>query len=376
MRTASRPRSGSGAGFGSGVGSGVGPDPASALPHDGQPLAARRVLVPRGGAAGERWAAAIRELGGEPVVSPLTETAPPADTGALAAAAERWNRGEYDWLVVTSANAVRAFAEAGARPGSAAVAAVGPATAEALRERGFEVALTPERDFSATGIAEALLARIGPGGNARGAGADARTSDDRAADARTADGRAADARGADGRGADGRTAPQERNGSAATAPVRLLLPLSEIASTELETALAAAGHDPDRVTAYRTVPAARDAAAEAEVAAGRIDAILAMSGSGAREIARRFAPLPPGTLIIAIGGPTARALAGCGVEAAAVASEHTVDGVLAAFVAALDPASEPDPTSRPDPAPELDPAADPASPARSTRRSDHGGTTA
>lgn len=290
---------------------------------DAQPLIGRRVLVPRGGAAGERWAAAIRELGGEPVVSPLTETAPPADPAALVAAAERWNRAEYDWLVVTSANTASTFVEAGARPGDAAVAAVGPATAEALRERGFQVALMPERDFSATGIAEALLERIG---------------------------------------------------GAATAPVRLLLPLSEIASTELETALAAAGHDPDRVTAYRTVPAARDAAAEAEVAAGRIEAILAMSSSGAREIARRFAPLPTGTLIIAIGDPTARALAQYGAEAAAVATEHTVDGVLAALVAALDPASEPDPASVP--APELDPATDPASPARSTRRSDHGGTTA
>jgi uroporphyrinogen-III synthase len=298
----------------------------SPAPRSGTPdLAGRRILVPRDGATGERWAAAIRERGGEAIVVALTETAPPEDSSALADAVERWNRGTYDWLVLTSANGAHAVADAGARPGAAEVAAVGPATAEALRERGFRVMLQPEHDFSAAGLAEALLDRIGiAAAGTAGAG--------------SATGRPADP-------ADVR---------------RLLLPLSEIASDELERALAAAGHVPERVTAYRTLPAPRDAVREAEIVAGGVDAILVLSGSGAAELVRRFGPprtgsLPGGSLLAAIGEPTARALAAHGLRADAVAPRHTVDGLLDALAARLaDPAF---PSETPDPE-----AADPAAP--------------
>lgn len=253
----------------------------------GRSLAGRRILVPRGGALGDRLAAGIRERGGEAVVAPLTVTAPPERPDALAAAADRWNRGSYDWLVVTSAAGAHAFAEAGAKPRSSPVAAVGPATADTLGERGFEVAVQPGRDFSARGLAEALIEAL---------------------------------------------AGRERR--------RLLLPLSEIAGTDLQAALTAAGHSPERVTAYRTIPAPRDAELETAVAAGGFDAILAMSGSGAREIARRFAPIPAATAVVAIGGPTARALADFGLRAGAIAEEHTSGGLLAVLAALPLPPSD------------------------------------
>lgn len=311
---------------------------ASAERADALGLSGRRILVPRGGAAGERWAQAVRERGGEPVVAALTETAEPQDPGPLTAAVERWNRGDYDWLVVTSANGAHAVADAGARPataaGAARVAAVGPATAEALRERGFAVALQPEHDFSAAGVANALIDVIG----------------DRAA--------------------------REQ---------RLLLPLSEIASTELEEALLRAGHAPERIAAYRTVPAPRDAAQEARIVAGGVDAILVLSGSGAAELARRFGPtggngLPGGAMLAAIGAPTARALAAHGLRADVVAARHTVGGLLDALAEHVaDPGSRDSAragsrdtprtaprsdarTSAPAPDPALDPALDPAPP--------------
>ncbi|WP_449281163.1 uroporphyrinogen-III synthase [Leucobacter sp.] len=259
--------------------------PADSNPSGEGDLVGRRILVPRGGAQGERLAAGIRARGGVPVIAPLTVTAPPEDPAALVAAAERWNRGDYDWLVVTSAAGAAAIAEAGARPGRAPVAAVGPATAEALRARGFTAALVPERDFSAGGLSAALLAVL---------------------------------------------ADEHR---------RLLLPLSALASTELESALTAAGHDPERVAAYRTLPAPRDPDLEAEVAAGGLDAILATSGSGAREIARRFAPLPRSTALVAIGEPTARALAEHGLRPDAVARTHTGPGLLDALAALPAPGS-------------------------------------
>ncbi|PRI10541.1 uroporphyrinogen-III synthase [Leucobacter massiliensis] len=252
-------------------------------------LAGLRILVPRGEARGERFAAQVRSRGGEPVIAPLTETAPPSDPAPLRQAIARWNRGETNWLVVTSAEGARAVADAGIRPAPAAagarVAAVGPATAEALAAAGLRVDLVPERDYSATGLAAALRTELA-------------------------------------------------GGPAAS----LLLPLSEIAGDELASALTAAGHRPERVTAYRTVPAPRDAAAqavEAEVAAGGIDAILVSSGSGAREVARRFAPVPRGTAVVAIGPPTARALAECGLRADAVAETHTVEGLLDALEALI-----------------------------------------
>ncbi len=213
---------------------------------------------------------------------------------------ERWNRGAYDWLAVTSANGASAFADAGARPGAGRIAAVGPATAEALRSRGFEVELAPEHDFSGASLGRVMRAELSEG-----------------------------------------------------EPRRILLPLSEIADTVLETALRDAGHAPDRVTAYRTLPAPRDPDIEAEVAAGRFDAILVMSGSTAREVARRFAPVPSRTALAAIGRPTASALAEHGLRADVVAEEHTASGLLAALA---DAAHRFAPARIPDLIDDLDPA--------------------
>ncbi|MFC7765473.1 uroporphyrinogen-III synthase [Leucobacter soli] len=120
----------------------------------------------------------------------------------------------------------------------------------------------------------------------------------------------------------------------------MLLPLSESADDTLETALRAAGHRPERVGAYRTVAAPRDPAVEAEVAAGRIDALLVLSGSAAHEVSERFAPIPPRTRLAAIGGPTARALASHGLRAAVVSAVHTVPGLLDALGEALSAPTE------------------------------------
>lgn len=237
-----------------------------------------RILIARGGDAGERLAAAVRQRGGDPWIAPLIEQVPPEDPAALTAAVERWNTGAYDWMVVTSANGAAAVADAGADSvPSAGIAAVGPATARALARRGLEVALTPDAAFSAAGLAPALLDAFGE------------------------------------------------------TPRRVLLPVSEIAGTTLERALHDAGHAVDRVTAYRTVPAPENAEAAAAVRAGEVAAILVSSGSIAREVARRFPALPPETRLVAIGPPTAEALGAAGLRADAVADPHTGDGMVAAL---------------------------------------------
>ena len=263
---------------------------ASGDPH-ATVLGGARVLVTRGGEAGERDAAEVRARGGSPVQAPLTVIAPPLDSARLEAAAAAWNRGEYDWLLVTSANAADAFAAAGARafktsrPGAPRVAAVGPATADALRAHGFHPALAPSSDYSAVGLAEAVLEL--PAGTAQ----------------------------------------------------RFLLPVSELADRTLESALEGAGHRVDRVTAYRTQPAPRDAEVESSVRAGEVDVILVLSASGAREVARRFTPLPAATRLAAIGAPSGRALAEHGLAADVIADPHTVSNLLDRVAHALFPST-------------------------------------
>ncbi|MGJ0203834.1 uroporphyrinogen-III synthase [Leucobacter sp. gxy201] len=237
-------------------------------------LAGRGVLVPRGGEAGERWSAAIRQRGGWPYVVPLIETAPPLDPIPFEDAVAAWNRGGYDWVVVTSPRGAEALARAGAQAADdRPIAAVGPATAAELRRHGLTAALVPAEEFSAAGLAELLR-------------------------------------------------------SAIPVPAKLLLPLSEIAGTELETALRDAGHDVDRVDAYRTLPTADDPVAAHAVAAGSPEILLASSASVAREIARRFAPLPPASFVVAMGEPTARALQRSGIAPDVVAAHHTIAAML------------------------------------------------
>lgn len=152
------------------------------------------------------------------------------------------------------------------------IAAVGPATAQALKAHGFTVSLTPAEDFSAVGLAAALLGAI----------------------------------------------PHPDH-----AATRVLLPLSAQADTVLETALRGAGHRVDRVDAYRTVAVspAPDATPEADI-------VLVGSGSIARSLARSFPSQPARPRVVAIGDPTACALRELDLPVDAIATTHTIDGLL------------------------------------------------
>jgi uroporphyrinogen-III synthase len=83
-----------------------------------------RVLVTR-----EDVAARVATLGHEPVLRELIRTEP--------VGAEPVDASAYDWLVVTSANGAHALARRGVTANR--IAAVGPATAEALRGHGLRV---------------------------------------------------------------------------------------------------------------------------------------------------------------------------------------------------------------------------------------------
>ena len=120
-----------------------------------QPLCGRRVLVTRSGKKGGRLTALLRERGAEVVEVPCIKTEPveaplPSLTGCA-------------WLVFTSPTGVETFFErlrADRKDireiGCAKVAAVGPATRDALEARGLRVDLVPSV-YNGASLGEALV---------------------------------------------------------------------------------------------------------------------------------------------------------------------------------------------------------------------------
>lgn len=126
---------------------------------------APRVLVTRAAHQSSGLAEHLLGLGLEPVLIPSIEIVPPASFEVLDKAVNEM--GSFDWLVVTSVNAVPVLAErlGGWRAGNRVkVAAIGSATAKALQATGIAVDLVPAAAM-AESLAEALLpAAYGIGG--------------------------------------------------------------------------------------------------------------------------------------------------------------------------------------------------------------------
>src|ERR1700687_4858329 len=102
-------------------------------------FARKTVVLTREPADNAELAAQLRERGAAVVELPCVRTAPSDGTGPLAAALAELR--EDDWIVVTSRHGADAVAHCG--PTRAAIAAIGDATAERLRARGFGVAFQP-----------------------------------------------------------------------------------------------------------------------------------------------------------------------------------------------------------------------------------------
>jgi len=124
-----------------------------------RPLFGWRVLVTRAQTPRSSLAHALAEAGAEVVEAPATRIEP-LDRGCVQGAIAHLDA--YDWIIFTSQNGVELFwgalRDLGLDARSLAglrVAAVGPATAASLLERGIAVDVTPER-FVAEGVLEAL----------------------------------------------------------------------------------------------------------------------------------------------------------------------------------------------------------------------------
>jgi uroporphyrinogen III methyltransferase/synthase len=129
-----------------------------------------RVLVTRARAQASELADQIEALGGEPCEFPVIETREPSEPAAVEALRERLQDAEqYQWIMFTSVNGVdyfyrwlRAFQIDIRRFHGARIAAVGPKTAEALKQRGLTVEELPVK-FHAEGLLEKLEAELKPG---------------------------------------------------------------------------------------------------------------------------------------------------------------------------------------------------------------------
>ena len=125
------------------------------------PLTGRRILVTRARHQAGELATQLAALGAEVIEIPAIEIVPPDSWEPLDAAL--CNLSQYQWLIVTSANAVRSIRErlSSLNLGVASfsyvkIAAIGSATAVALKELGLSVSLTPEEY-----VAESLITAIG-----------------------------------------------------------------------------------------------------------------------------------------------------------------------------------------------------------------------
>jgi uroporphyrinogen-III synthase len=289
-----------------------GPDkPQSGQQSGGKPLAGARVLVTRSPERSTALVDALERAGATTVLLPLIDFERAPDQHALDVACDALAAGAFDWLVVSSATTVHVLLEKAAErglgldrliPAGTRIAAIGPATRRLLESRGLTVAVAPDGEQSAAGLLDAW-----PGGG------------------------------------------------------RILLPQADIAAATLADGLRAAGGEVTTVTAYRTVdyPAAAERrlavqaedgdagpqppsyslltpeAASADLAAGRIAAVIAASPSAVRRISG-LGPLA-GCRLVAIGRSTADQARALGLDVAAVAEEPTPEGLVAAVAKALNP---------------------------------------
>lgn len=229
-----------------------------------RPLAGKRVVVTRPRTYAGPLVRGLEALGAEASVVPLIAIEPGVDGGAFA---RRVEGGDHDWIVFTSANAVRVVGQL-LPDVRARFAAVGPATAAALREHELEAAFVPKR-FAAEEIADGLEPLHG---------------------------------------------------------ARVLLPQSEIAEPLLADELRRRGATVDVVDAYRTVPRRPT---EAELATLRdADAILLASGSAARSLAQHGGA--GDALVVCIGPTTESAARASGLDVGVVAEEATGHGMIQA----------------------------------------------
>lgn len=260
-----------------------------------RPLAGVTVLVLRARHQAAGLGDRLEAAGASVVAAPVLQISP-GNVAGLRRAVQELAAGEHEAVCFTSSNAVVAVAEALAAErldarafADVMVGCVGPATAARLSERlGIRPDVLPGTSTAAA-LGEAFP---------RGTG-------------------------------------------------RLLLPRGDLAGSELPLALVAKGWKVDDVLAYRTRTATR---LPREVlhglADGTIDFVAFTSASTVRAFERLLAGRPSHAAAVSIGPMTSAACEGAGIQVAAQAERHDLDGLVAAIIELVGPVAAARPSRR------------------------------
>ena len=249
-------------------------------------LDGRRIVITRSAEQSEVLAKELSLRGAIPVVLPLVSFAGPEDFAPLDAAIAEIQR--FDWIILTSAQAVRAVIKRGeelkrslTHSGSKLrSASVGPVTAEAARQAGLPVEYVAETHTGAA-LAEELGDRL------QGA--------------------------------------------------KVFLPRSDRANPDLPPALKRRGAQVTEVIAYRTLkPTDVDQRNLRQIAEGAADAVLFFSPSAVQHFAELFGgeqlrALQDKLAITAVGPVTANVLRQAGVGRTVLAGDTTAAAVVNAL---------------------------------------------
>ena len=248
-----------------------------------RPLLGRRIIVTRARGQARALGDRLGTLGAEVIFLPVIAISDPDDFSELDRAVKTLSVGGYEWVVFASVNAVertlarlstngldvRAFA-------TARIAAVGPATADALGEAGLRADLVPADHTS-----NALVASLGEG------------------------------------------------------PGTILWPRVVDAPGESPAVLRAARWEVDEVVAYRNVPGDPDPGVLDIARSGDHDLVTFTSASTVENYVALVGPPGADTACACIGPETAAAATKAGFQVAAVAEPHTTAGLVDAVLAVL-----------------------------------------
>lgn len=237
---------------------------------DPQRQASGRIVLTRPEAQASALEEGLLSAGHTVAHMPLTQQVAPDEPGRLRRALAELLEGQFDWLLLTSANTVRALVHCGwdgTLPARTRLGVVGPGTARVLREQSGAPTPWVPQQHSAAGI----LAEL----------------------------------------------PAPASGA------RLLLPQSAQARPELAAGLSAKGWDVTRVSAYATRALDRPA-----VSLRHGDTVLVTSSTAAAAWVRLQVH---SVRVLAIGEPTAQTLRQLGRPADAVLTEPTAAGVREAL---------------------------------------------
>jgi len=250
-------------------------------------LRGRRVVVTRAKEQSESLVQALQAQGAIPVLLPMVAFGPPDDPALVDQAIREI--AQYDWLFLTSQNALRALQERSELLGIALagalrqihIAAVGPATAQAAEQAGLKVEYVAEKHQGAA-MAEELAQ------NVKGK--------------------------------------------------RVLLPRSDRANPELVLRLKMLGAGVEEIVVYKTVRPDEQVLRQAvEIVREGADAVLFFSPSAVHHLqdvlgSAKFLELSRRAIFAAIGPVTEQALRNAGVQRLVMARDTTVDAVLRALI--------------------------------------------